>query len=50
MLSPQTMLPLGGRKEVPLTEAAFGIVGLETAFALGLTVLVKRAPDTFSVY
>ena len=37
-------------KEVPLTEAAFGIVGLETAFALGLTVLVKKGRLTPSQF
>lgn len=31
-----------GEKEVPLAEAAFGIVGLETAFSLGYTELVKK--------
>ena len=29
-------------KEVPLTDAAFGIVGLETAFTLGYTELVRE--------
>ncbi len=30
------------QKEIPLNRAAFGIVGLETAFALGYTMLVKQ--------
>ncbi len=29
-------------KEIPLEDAAFGIVGLETAFSLGYTELVKK--------